>query len=215
VLDSFLDPTHRSLKVCGVTTAADADALVRLGVTALGANFWPKSKRFLEPAQADFLKPLKGEILRVGVFVNAGTEHPRELFEAGLIDVVQLHGDEPDTEILELQSHGIPVIRALGIATPADLEEAAECPADAILLDAHAPGVYGGTGETIDWNAAASFIAIHPEMPVILAGGITPENAAEATKTVRPAALDTASGSESSPGIKDYEKVAALLAATR
>lgn len=215
MLDSFLDPSHRSLKVCGITTAADAEGLARLGVPALGANFWPKSKRFLDPAKADFLKHLSGKILRVGVFVNAGTQQPKELFDAGLIDVAQLHGDEPDTDILDLQAQGIPVIRALGIAHAADLADAADCPADAILLDAHAPGVYGGTGETIDWNAAASFVAIHPEKPVILAGGITPENAAEAATTVRPAALDTASGSESAPGIKDMEKVAALLAATR
>ena len=214
MLDSFLDPSTPSLKVCGITTAADAEELARLGVPALGANFWPKSKRYLDPARADFLKSLQGRILRVGVFVNAGTSQPKQLFDAGLIDVAQLHGDEPDDDILELQAHGIPVIRALGIAHASDLEEAAECPADAILLDAHAPGVYGGTGQTIDWNAAASFVAIHPEKPVILAGGITPENAAEASRTVRPAALDTASGSESSPGVKDFTKVAALLAAT-
>jgi phosphoribosylanthranilate isomerase len=215
VLDRFLDPSQRSLKVCGVTTAADAEELARLGVDALGVNFWPKSKRFLDPGMAGFLAGLKDRILRVGVFVNAGIDHPRSLFESGLIDVVQLHGDESDFEILELQAHGIPVIRALGIASAGDLEEAADCPAEAVLLDAHAPGVYGGTGQTIDWDAAASFVAIHPEKPVILAGGITPENARIAATTVRPAALDTASGSESAPGVKDFDKVAILLAATR
>lgn len=215
MLQRFLDPKITSLKVCGITTATDAQQLAELGVDALGANFWPKSKRFLDPAEARFLVELKDRILRVGVFVNAGPQQPKELFDAGLIDVAQLHGDEDDSEILELQSHGIPVLRALGIANPADLEEAADCPAEGVLLDAHAPGVYGGTGQKIDWNAAASFVAIHPDTPIILAGGITPDNAAEAARTVRPAALDTASGSESAPGVKDFDKVAKLLAAVR
>lgn len=215
MLDRFLDPAHCSLKVCGVTMPADADTLANRGVDALGANFWPKSKRYLDPESAEFLASLEGRILRVGVFVNAGTELPVKLFHSGLIDVAQLHGDEPESAILDLQAQGIPVIRALGIANEDDLQRAADCPADAVLLDAHAPGVYGGTGETIDWNAAARFVARHPETPVILAGGITPENAAEAVKTVRPCALDTASGSESAPGIKNFQKVAAMLQSIR
>ena len=194
---------------------ADADTLANRGVDALGANFWPKSKRYLDPESAGFLASLEGRILRVGVFVNAGTELPAKLFDSGWIDVAQLHGDEPESEILELQTRGIPVIRALGIASEEDLERAADCPADAVLLDAHAPGVYGGTGETIDWTAARRFVSNHPEKPVILAGGITPENAADAAQTVRPCALDTASGSESAPGIKNFQKVAAMLQSIR
>ncbi|HSP42177.1 MAG TPA: phosphoribosylanthranilate isomerase, partial [Luteolibacter sp.] len=85
--------------------------------------------------------------------------------------------------------------------------------ARAILLDAHAPGVYGGTGETFDWNAAIAFKQAHPEIPVMLAGGITPQNAADAVTTVHPAALDVASGAEVSPGVKDFTKVAALMRA--
>jgi len=83
------------------------------------------------------------------------------------------------------------------------------------LLDAHAPGVYGGTGKTIDWTTAGDFVRTHPETPVILAGGITPENVAEAVRAVRPAAIDVASGAESRPGIKDFAKVGRLLEATQ
>lgn len=215
MLAEFLDPATCSLKVCGVTTADDAEKLARLGVPALGANFWPESKRHLPVDAAGFLKPLAGRILRVGVFVNAGPDLPRELFDRGLIDAAQLHGDESPEEAALLAEGGIPVIKAIGVRTPADLEAAVTFPARALLLDAHAPGLYGGTGRTIDWNAAADFVRLHPELPVILAGGVVPENAAAAIDRVHPAALDVASGAESSPGIKDFTKVAALLSATR
>ncbi|MGB6223342.1 phosphoribosylanthranilate isomerase [Haloferula sp.] len=212
VLCDFLNPNKPSLKICGVTLAADAERLATMHIDALGVNFWPKSKRFLNPDDADFLKPLAGRILRVGVFVNADPDHPRELFQRGLIDAVQLHGDESREEAQAYLDDKIPVIKALGIRNEDDLKAAADFPADALLLDAHAPGLYGGTGQTIDWIAAAEFIESHPNLSIILAGGIVPENAAEALATVHPAALDTASGSESSPGIKDFEKVAALNA---
>ena len=210
MLQRFLNPSTPSLKICGVTLASDAERLASMEIDALGANFWPKSKRFLNPDDADFLKPLAGKILRVGVFVNAGAEHPRDLFERGLIDLVQLHGDESCDESQAFLDDGIPVIKALGIRNENDLKAAADFPANGLLLDAHAPGLYGGTGQTIDWSAAAAFIRAHPQLSIILAGGIVPDNAAEALATVHPAALDTASGSESSPGIKDFGKVAAL-----
>lgn len=213
MLHRFLDPKKPSLKICGITLASDAERLATMGIDALGVNFWPKSKRFLNPADADFLKPLAGKILRVGVFVNAGPDHPRELIERGLIDVVQLHGDESREESQAYLDDKIPVIKALGIRNQDDLKAAADYPADALLLDAHAPGLYGGTGQIIDWIAAAEFIKSHVHLAIILAGGIVPENAAEALATVHPAALDTASGSESSPGIKDFEKVKALASA--
>jgi phosphoribosylanthranilate isomerase len=94
-----------------------------------------------------------------------------------------------------------------------DLARAAEFGASAILLDAHAPGVYGGTGEVFDWEVASNFRRKHPSLPIILAGGIVPENAGLAAMSVKPAALDIASGAETSPGIKDFEKVAAFLTA--
>jgi len=215
MLARFLDPGFPSLKICGVRSASDAEQLAELGVDALGANFWPKSKRFLEPGQAGFLGELAGRILRVGVFVNAPTDLPRRLFDAGLIDVAQLHGDEPESDIALIKNHGIPVIRALGVRSPGDLETFVSLPSDAILLDAHAPGVYGGTGRTIDWEAVGSFTARHPKLSVVLAGGITPDNAAAAVATATPCAIDVASGAESAPGVKDFAKVGALLHACR
>jgi phosphoribosylanthranilate isomerase len=211
--DRFLSPAPTSLKICGVTLADDAMRLVELGVDALGANFWPQSKRYLAPERAGFLKELEGLILRVGVFVNPDLKLPARLIREGLIDVVQLHGDETPDEVALLKEAGIPVIKALGVRAVSDLQRAHEFGADAILLDAHAPGVYGGTGETIDWSLARRFVEENPELPMILAGGITPDNAAAAIHAVRPAALDVASGAEQSPGLKDFDKVEALLAA--
>lgn len=211
LLETFLSPDHTSLKICGVTLPSDADQLVALGVPALGANFWPKSKRYLPPSEAAFLKDLSGKILRVGVFVNESPETILSIHRDGLIDLVQLHGDESPEDAAFLREAGIPFIKAIGVKTRDDLTRAADYGAEAILLDAHAPGVYGGTGETFDWNVALDFKNQHPSLPVILAGGIVPENAALAASTVKPAALDVASGAELSPGIKDFDKVSALL----
>lgn len=215
LLARFLDPSTVSLKICGVTTPDDAERLVSLGVDALGVNFWPRSKRYLAPENAAWLAGLAGKILRVGVFVNEPPELPLRLLREGLLDAVQLHGDETPEDAAVYQEAGVPFFKALGVKTRDDLARAADFHANAILLDAHAPGVYGGTGETFDWNAALDFKKRHPGIPIILAGGIVPENAAVAAITVRPAALDVASGAEFSPGIKDFDKVSALLAALK
>lgn len=213
LLQNFLHPDNVSLKICGVTTRADAERLVDMGVNALGINFWDKSKRYLAPGDAGWLREMKGRILRVGVFVNAGRELPLQLYRDGLIDVIQLHGDESPEDAAPFRDAQIPFIKAIGVKSMADLDRAVEFGASAVLLDAHAPGVYGGTGEVFDWNVAKDFREKNPGLPVILAGGIVPGNAALASSTVRPAALDIASGAEISPGVKDFEKVAAFLTA--
>jgi phosphoribosylanthranilate isomerase len=215
LLESFLDPSTVSLKICGVTTRADAGQLAALGVDALGVNFWPMSKRYLPPDRADWLRDLAGEILRVGVFVNEAGDLPVRLFNDGWIDAVQLHGDETPDDTARFRDAGIPFIKAIGVKTLADLEHAADFGASAILLDAHAPGIYGGTGEVFDWEVASDFRRQHAGLPVILAGGIVPENAALAAMSVQPAALDIASGAELSPGVKDFQKVAAFLSALK
>lgn len=214
-LQRFLDPAQVSLKICGVRNRGDAEQLVELGVDALGVNFWPQSKRHLAPQDAAWLCGLAGKILRVGVFVNQPAELPLQLLADDMIDVVQLHGDEEPDAAAAYRTAGVPFIKAIGVSGAADLARAADFGAAAVLLDAHAPGIYGGTGETFDWNSAVDFKNRHPEIPIVLAGGITPENAAMAVATVHPAALDVASGAEISPGLKDFNKVSALLAAVR
>jgi phosphoribosylanthranilate isomerase len=214
-LRPFLSPTPPSLKICGVTLADDAEELIALHIDALGFNFWPKSKRYLNPADATWLPGLSGRVLRVGVFVNTPIQDAIRLVRQGYIDVIQLHGDEQPADARPLADAGIPFIKAIGVATREDADHAMEFGATAILLDAPSPGVYGGTGNAFDWTLADEFRRNHPDLPLILAGGITPENAAAAIAAVHPAALDVASGAEISPGRKDLRKVAALLAAIR
>jgi phosphoribosylanthranilate isomerase len=215
LLESFLDPTTVSLKICGVRTSDDANQLAEMGVDALGVNFWPKSKRYLAPEEAGWLRNLADKILRVGVFVNVDPELPLQLVRDGYLDAVQLHGDEAPENATPFHEANIPFIKAIGVKTLADLKRATDYGAAAILLDAHAPGIYGGTGEVFDWEVASDFRRIHPQLPILLAGGIVPENAGLAAMSVLPAALDIASGAEISPGVKDFQKVAAFLTALR
>ncbi len=212
-LESFLDPDNVSLKICGVMTRDDAVRLTEIGVDALGVNFWPQSKRYLTPDAAHWLGDFAGKILRVGVFVNQPPALALRLVSEGWLDAVQLHGDETPEMAAAFRDAGIPFIKAIGVKTQADLTRATEFGAAAILLDAHAPGIYGGTGEVFDWELASDFRRNHPHLPIILAGGIVPENAALAAMSVLPAVLDIASGAEISPGIKDFNKVAAFLSA--
>lgn len=211
--ERFFDPSTVSLKICGVTTLDDAHRLVAKKVDALGVNFWPQSKRYLSPEDAQWLHGLAGKILRVGVFVNEPADLPLRLVREGYLDVVQLHGDETPEYAAAFRDAEIPFIKAIGVKTLADLKRTIEYGATAILLDAHAPGVYGGTGEVFDWEVASDFRRQHPHIPILLAGGIVPENAALAAMSVQPAALDIASGAEISPGVKDFQKVSAFLTA--
>ena len=211
-MDSFL--THpTSLKVCGITTEADAQKLVDLSIPAMGINFWEKSKRYLAPEIGEtFLPAFTGKILRVGVFVNAKIEYVLNLLENNLIDIAQFHGDETPEYCQQFKLSNYPFIKAIGVKNADSLGHLSDYGANTILLDAHAPDVYGGTGDTFDWNLAVEVQQKHPDMPIILAGGITAENAEDATRAVQPVALDVASGAEISPGIKDIEKVKAIQA---
>ena len=212
LLDSFFSPSQTSLKVCGITSAEAGAMLVEEGVPAVGINFWPKSKRYCAPDLArQFAPSLQGQILRVGVFVNAREQEVLDCYEANLIDVAQFHGDESNEYLSAFSRHSLPFIKAIGVSQPDDLNDLDQFHTPYLLLDAHAPGVYGGTGESIDWHLAASVVQTHPQYSIMLAGGIKPENAAEAASIVSPCALDTASGSESAPGIKDRAKVQLLM----
>lgn len=191
-------------KICGVTTESQADAIIDLGVDALGFNFWPKSKRFLDPANADWLKNLVGRTLRIGVFVNADKETLTELLEKNFIDWAQLHGDETPEFVAELQNLGLNVFKALGVKNRDSLSHAARFEGP-LLLDAYAPTEYGGSGEQMDWALGAEAVKQFYDREVILAGGLNPGNVGSAIAQVHPAGVDVASGVEVSPGIKDLE----------
>jgi phosphoribosylanthranilate isomerase len=210
------DPGRVAVKICGITRADEAIAIVEAGADALGINFWPKSKRFIALEEArPWLQDLSGTVPRVAVTVNADDDELRRLHESGVIDWIQLHGDETPNRVRSLTQQGLPVFKALGVRDKSSLEAAAAHDSPTLLLDAYAPNEYGGSGATMDWALGATAVQEWPDRQIVLAGGLTPENVADAIRQVRPAAVDVASGVESSPGRKDIEMVRAFIEAAR
>ncbi len=210
----FDDVDGVRVKICGITTAKDAQALVTAGVDAIGVNHWPKSKRYVTPeASAPWLGELAGAITRIGLFVNATLEEIEEAMDFCVLDAIQLHGDESPAFCQDVSAFGLPVIKAIGVKDGAPVHKPASFPTKNILLDAYAPDEYGGTGRTFEWEVAHKVKASLKNGFLILAGGLTPENATDAVAAVHPNALDIASGVESAPGIKDMTKVTALMQA--
>jgi phosphoribosylanthranilate isomerase len=189
------------VKICGITRLEDALAAARLGADALGFNFWPRSRRYVSPAQARaMVRRLPAFVTAVGVFVDPTREEVlRAIDQAGIV-VAQLHGDEPPELCASLP---VPVVKGIRLAGPQSLAQLAAYEVQAFLLDAPSAG-YGGSGTTCDWSLAA---AVARELAIVLAGGLGPDNVAEAVRAVRPWAVDVASGVESAPGVKDEERM--------
>ncbi|HEX2751269.1 MAG TPA: phosphoribosylanthranilate isomerase [Verrucomicrobiales bacterium] len=207
--------TRRFVKVCGLTRYADAEVCAQAGVDAIGINFFPRSKRFHPLAQArEWLEAFSGNgaPARIALFVNAGLDEIRAAVETGLFEAVQLHGDETPEFEASVKALGLPVVRGLALQTESDIARLAEHPADGFILDSPAPGVYGGTGHLCDWSLAAAAVSRYPNRPILLSGGLTPENVAAAVLEVSPFGVDVASGVESEPGVKDHAKIRAFAA---
>jgi phosphoribosylanthranilate isomerase len=200
------------VKICGITRHEDAELAASLGAWAVGFNFWPGSKRRCDAAvAAGIARALRRKIEPVGVFVNPTLDELVRLVEGVGLTHVQLHGDEgPAFCTAVAQRTGARVIKALRIDSGAAIQDAQRFHTDFHLLDAAAGSAYGGTGRTWDWALAAQR---HSQVPVILSGGLTPENVADGIGAVRPWGVDVASGVESAPGIKDPAKVEAFIAA--
>jgi len=207
------------IKICGVTQVSEAVAIARLGAEALGLNFYPSSPRHLDLATADaILRELPPAVEAVGVFVNQPLrEIAVHVQPLARLRTIQWHGPQPEIEVPEPYQ----LIPAFAVRDLDSLRLVAEylerCRASgrlprAILVDAHVPGQHGGTGRTAPWELLESF---QPGVPLILAGGLTPDNVAEAVRRVRPWAVDVASGVESSPGRKDLDKVRRFIANAR
>lgn len=248
------------IKICGVRNSADALSAMQLGAGAIGFNFYPRSKRFLDGDKIRLIRHLidrhtgldssKRTFVPVGVLVNPTlvdiatacarwgmSTHEKQLIEAGItnkqllrknqrnFDWIQLHGDETPEFIAQIKlTFKLPVMRALRWGNkggqPIDdyLQKCAalECLPDALLIDSSKPGEYGGTGETADWDAIAKWRENRPfDIPLVLAGGLTPSNVADAIRTVKPNGVDTASGVEASPGHKDRGLIQAFIEAAR
>lgn len=193
------------VKICGITRLEDAEAAVDAGAGAIGFIFWPNSPRFIDPHRArKIAAALPPFVTSVGVFVNQSLDYVNRVAGLVRLGAVQLHGDET-AEFAAAVSH--PVIKAVAPGRG----EPVKWPARVrLLLDVHDPLARGGTGRTIDWAAAAD-IAAH--RPILLAGGLTPDNVADAVARVRPFGIDVSSGVERAPGIKDHRRLRALFEA--
>jgi phosphoribosylanthranilate isomerase len=208
------------IKICGVTNANDARAAVDAGADALGFNFYPLSKRFVDLELARHIADIVPEhVAKVGVFVNHTAREIQNAIEALQPAYIQLHGDEPPEFLSELPT--IKIIRAYrcgpnGLAPLAsylDLCRSLGRVPDAVLLDSDSAGAFGGTGCAADWSLIADQREMLREVPLILAGGLTPANVAQAIASVHSDAVDVASGVERQPGQKNHEMIKEFVAA--
>mgnify|MGYP000119561843 FL=1 len=198
------------IKLCGLTRAADVAAAVELGADAIGLVFYPDSPRHVSIEQAaELCRHVPPFVTIVGLFVNASRAEVHRVIEAVPLNLLQFHGDET---VDQCEGFGLPYLRVARVRPGVDLLEfASQYPsARALLLDTWTPA-YGGSGESFDW----SLVPTACPLPVILSGGLNPDNVANAIRQVRPAAVDVSSGVESAKGIKDAAKIRAFVSAVR
>ncbi len=209
--------SNPAIKICGVTTPAALDAAIAARAEHVGFNFYPPSPRFLSAADAAQLGPrAAGRIGKVGVFVNADDAAIAEAIAAAGLDALQLHGSETPARAAQISMQfGLPVWKALAVASREDVARADVYAgaADLVLFDAKTPkgaALTGGMGLSFDWSLVAGW-----KGPIAwgLAGGLTPDNVAEAARLTDAPLVDTSSGVESAPGIKDVDKIAAFCKA--
>jgi phosphoribosylanthranilate isomerase len=205
-------------KICGITCLEDALAAVNAGVDAIGLNFYGKSARCITPDLArEICATIPASVKRIGVFVNENEATIRATAASCQLDAVQLHGNEPPDFLPHF--HGLTVIVARRLRAGAqELAQYVEaCVAlgtlpQMLLIDAYKLGEFGGTGETVDWQTFRELHTVANGIPLVLAGGLTPQNVQEAIDTAQPHAVDTASAVEISPGRKCPAKMSAFVA---
>jgi len=195
------------VKICGITNVRDARVAARLGADALGFNFFKGSPRYIKPARAKaIIAALPPFTTTVGVFVDAAPEDILEICRLCNLDAVQLHGRETPSQVSAVR--GVRRIKAIRVQSERDIETCPRYHVDAYLLDAYVPGEFGGTGEQFNWALAREAARFGP---IILAGGLTPDNVAEAIETAAPYAVDVASGIETAPGRKNKSAMAEFI----
>lgn len=204
------------VKICGITNREDAEAAIEAGADALGFNLYTGSKRCISLEEnADWICGLPPFVTRVAVLVNAPFPEVLAVAQNPAIDLVQLHGDEDAAYGQALRSAGFRFIKAVRVTSSESLASIDAFGTSHILLDAHVPGEYGGTGAQLDLSLASALVREHPHLHILLAGGLTPENVRGAIASVRPYAVDVASGVEWDPRQKNAEKMRAFVAAAR
>jgi phosphoribosylanthranilate isomerase len=199
------------VKICGVTNVADAQAAAEVGADMIGLNFYEKSPRYLTVAQAvEISRALPPFVMRVGVFVNPEEALVTRAIGECNLSLLQFHGDETSEFCTQFS---LMSMKALRVRDAESLNELANFQTDAFLLDAYSKSGLGGTGEQFNWDLAVE--AQKFGKPIFLAGGLTPENVAEAVRKVRPFAVDVSSGVEISPGKKNHAKLKEFILAAR
>jgi len=205
------------IKICGLTNLDEALAAAEAGADLLGFNFYPPSPRFIEP---QVCREMVAELRRwgcrsimVGVFVNAPPDRVRQTLQFCGLDLAQLSGDEPAGHVEALEGRAFKALRPRTLQAAREMAMRYARPsAPALLVDAHHPALFGGTGLTGNWPAAGALAATYP---LLLAGGLNPDNVVQAIHEVRPWGVDVASGVESSPGCKDVAKMRAFISSAR
>lgn len=217
MFDDQDDPVVRTrVKICGLTTLEDAAAAIELGADALGFNFFLGSRRYfpIETGQK-WIASLPSTVSKVAVLVNPAWGEAVRVAKLPGISALQLHGAETPDFCRALAEHGIRFVKALPVTTLDSVRMMPSFFTRTVLLDSSRDREFGGSGKTFPWEFARVFVEDNPSLRVILAGGLTPENVADAVATVRPFAVDVTSGVEASAGRKDYGRLRAFIAAAQ
>jgi phosphoribosylanthranilate isomerase len=207
---------HVFVKICGITNEADALAAIDAGADALGFNLVRRSKRYIDIAKAAaWISNLPQEIRKIAVLANPDWEDACRTSHLVFIDALQLHGSESADFCRKLVDAGIRFAKAVPVNASKSLAGLPNYFTDTMILDSGAGGAFGGTGKPFPWKFAPEFVRHNPKINVILAGGLNPQNVAEAVSVVRPRGVDVTTGVERSLGQKDHELIKAFIAALR
>ncbi len=202
------------VKICGLTSLADTLVAIEAGADALGFNFFPGSKRYLDRAvAAGWLQEVPPSVRRVAVLVNPTLTEALAVAALPFIDGLQLHGAETPAFCTALQKAGVKFGKALPVSGHGLTIAPTGFATRTVVLDASSAGAFGGTGRTFPWPVAQELVTKYRELRFVLAGGLSPENVAEAIALVRPFGVDVTTGVESAPGRKDHGRLRAFLAA--
>lgn len=202
------------IKICGLTTPQDAAAAIEFGADALGFNFFPGSRRFVG-ADAGWIADLPTNVEKIAIVVNPAWEEAEILGNTPGITALQLHGFETPDFCRRLVEAGIRFEKAVAVGSALSLRNVPDYSTTTILLDSSGAGGFGGSGHTFPWGIARTFINANPQLRVVLAGGLTPENVGKAVATARPFGVDVTTGVEAAPGRKDYDRLRAFIMAAR
>lgn len=204
------------VKICGVTNRADAEEALQCGADALGFNLWPGSRRHIPLSTVTAIATdLPKSAERVAVMVDPTFAEVLKVTASGCIDSIQLHGHESTDFCRQLRNSGVAFTKAIAIGTPVFDKLLGDFSTNSMILDTSSDQGFGGSGKTFPWDWARSFVQSHLELRVWLAGGLTPENVAEAIHVARPHGVDVTTGVERSPGRKDRIRMAAFVKAAR